>query len=102
MSWKRALPLWLPITLFWFSTVGLAADSVTHIASLGPGGVVLTTLFHRILRINTTSDAAASVGLGLRINERGDVLTTTTPPANETAETTSAELILPHLVDTGG
>ncbi len=62
----------------------------------------LTTPFQGILRITTTPDAVASIGLRLRINECGDVLTTTTPPANEAAETTSAELIFPHLVDTGG
>ena len=62
----------------------------------------LTTPFHVILRIKITPDIVTSIGLRLRINERGDILTTTTPPANETAEMANAKLIFPHLVDTGG
>ena len=62
----------------------------------------LTTPFQGVLRITTTPDPVASIGLRLRINERGEILTTTTPPSDEAAATTSAELLFPHIVDTGG
>ena len=57
--------------------------------------------FKGILRVSAPSDISV-VGLRSHYNERGDFLITTTPPANELAPPTSAELILPQLVDGGG
>ena len=42
------------------------------------------------------------VGLRTRINERGNFLMTTTPPANENGPATNVELFFPQVVDGGG
>jgi len=68
-----------------------------------PGFGSLPTPFQGVLRISTTSAAGLSlVGLRGRTNERGDFLITTTPPVDENAPASSAELIFPHFVDGGG
>ena len=48
MSWKQSLPPWLAVTVLWFSTVCLGADSITNVASLRPGGRggVFAAAFH--------------------------------------------------------
>jgi hypothetical protein len=61
----------------------------------------LSSPFKGILRVSAASDISV-VGLRSHYNERGDFLITTTPPANELSPPTSAELILPQLVDGGG
>ena len=62
----------------------------------------LTTPFAGILRIASTAPDIAAVGLRLAINPRGDILVTTTPPAEENAAPTAAGLFFPHFVDSGG
>ena len=57
--------------------------------------------FSGVLRVTSTGDVAV-VGLRLRINERGEIKITTTPPSNETAASTTAETFFPHIVDSGG
>jgi hypothetical protein len=59
--------------------------------------------FQGILRISGGGAAGLSVvGLRGRYNERGDFLITTTPPSNEAAGVTGAELFFPHVVNGGG
>jgi hypothetical protein len=56
-----------------------------------------------VLRVTGGSaEGMSAAGLRLRYNERGDVLTTTTPPTNEDSPTSSTELFFPQLVDGGG
>ena len=56
--------------------------------------------FAGVLRLTSTGEVAI-VGLRLRINERGEVKITTTPPSNETDASTTAETFFPHIVDSG-
>ena len=58
--------------------------------------------FKGILRVSTDSPGVSVIGLRTRYNERGDFLITTTPPASETAPSTSGQLLVPHLPDGGG
>ena len=62
----------------------------------------LTTPFSGILRIASTAPDIAAVGLRLAINQRHDILVTTTPPADENAALTASGLFFPHFVDSGG
>ena len=62
----------------------------------------LTTPFSGILRIASTGPDIAAVGLRLAINQRDDILVTTTPPVDETAAPTASDLFFPHFVDSGG
>ena len=57
--------------------------------------------FSGVLRV-TSTDEVAIVGLRLRVNERGELKVTTTPPSNETAPSTTAETFFPHIADSGG
>jgi hypothetical protein len=57
--------------------------------------------FQGVLRISTNSSGLSVVGLRTRVNERGDFLITTTPPASESA-TSNGQLFFPHLVAGGG
>ena len=57
--------------------------------------------FSGVLRVTSTADVAI-VALRLRINKRGEVKITTTPPSNETDASTTAETFFPHIVDSGG
>ena len=57
--------------------------------------------FSGVLRVTSTAEVAI-VGLRLRINERGEVKITTTPPSNETDASATAETFFPHIVDSGG
>src|SRR5262245_60820066 len=62
----------------------------------------LTFPFRGVLRISGGgAEGLSVVGLRLRSNERGDVLLTTTPAANE-GSPPPAELLFPHLVNGGG
>ena len=58
--------------------------------------------FSGILRIASTVPDIAAVGLRLAINQRDDILVTTTPPVDENAAHTAASLFFPHFVDSGG
>ena len=62
----------------------------------------LPTPFSGILRIASTAPDIAAVGLRLAINQRHDILVTTTPPADENAAPTASDLFFPHFVDSGG
>ncbi len=57
--------------------------------------------FSGVLRVTSTGDVAI-VGLRLRVNEKGEIKMTTTPPSNETGPTTAADVFFPHIVDSGG
>ena len=57
--------------------------------------------FSGVLRVTSTGEVSI-VGLRLRVNERGEIKITTTPPANETAASTTEETFFPHIVDSGG
>jgi hypothetical protein len=57
--------------------------------------------FQGILRA-ASSSSISMVNLRMRYNERRDFLTTTTPATNEASESTTADLIFPHIVDRGG
>jgi len=91
------------------STAGLPAPVSYNLAGFGhmdlffaeafPG---LPNPFKGILRVSTASSGISVVGLRTRYNERGDFLITTTPPVNELTPSTSAEFVLPHLVDGNG
>ena len=62
----------------------------------------LPTPFSGILRIASTAPEIAAVGLRLAINQRNDILVTTTPPVDESAASTPSDLFFPHFVDSGG
>ena len=57
--------------------------------------------FSGVLRVTSTGEVSI-IGLRLRVNERGEIKITTTPPANETAASTTEETFFPHIVDSGG
>ena len=62
----------------------------------------LATPFSGILRIDSTAPDIATVGLRLAINQRDDILGTTTPPVDENADPTTSGLFFPHFVDSDG
>ena len=70
----------------------------------------LTPPFSGIRRIASTSTIPAQsaarnlavIGLRLTINERADIVVTTTPPLDEVSTTTASDLFFPHLVDSAG
>jgi hypothetical protein len=66
-----------------------------------PGLASLQLPFQGVLRISSVTPISV-VGLRGRFNERRDFLITTTPPANEAAASTNAELFFPHFADGGG
>ena len=87
----------------------LAAPPAT--LSLPPSGQVALFLdeiivsrpghYSGVLRVTSTADVAV-VGLRLRINERGELKMTTTPPSEETGASTTADRFFPHFVDSAG
>ena len=62
----------------------------------------LTPPFSGILRIASTATDIAVVGLRVTINQRNDIVITTTPPSDENATLTSSNLFFPHFADSGG
>ena len=91
------------------STTGLPAPASLTLPGFGHSSQFLAQLFtglpgsfKGILRVSTASYGISVVGLRSRYNERNDFLITTTPPAIETAPSSSGELVLPHLADGGG
>ena len=70
----------------------------------------LTPPFSGILRIasrprtpfHSRTRSLAVIGLRLTINERGDIVVTTTPPSDEGSAATASDLFFPHFVDSGG
>jgi len=61
----------------------------------------LPASFKGILRISS-DNAVSVIGLRARINERKDFLMTTIPVNQEVSAGSSAEVIFPHLIDSGG
>ncbi len=57
--------------------------------------------FSGVLRVTSTADVAI-VGLRLRINDRGELKMTTTPPSIETDPPSMADRFFPHIVDSAG
>ena len=57
--------------------------------------------FSGVVRVTSTAEVAI-VGLRLRVNQRGELKVTTTPPSNETGPSSTAERFFPHIVDSGG
>ncbi len=98
--------------IFELTTLDGTSTGLTASQSVPPSGQIatfvdelfptLTTPFQGVLRISSTATAVAVIGLRARTNERGDFLITTTPPTDETGATSSAELLFPHLADSGG
>jgi hypothetical protein len=63
----------------------------------------LTFPFKGVLKLTGGNAAGLSmVGLRLRINERSDVLVTTTPPTNENTPPSINEVLFPQVVNGGG
>jgi sugar lactone lactonase YvrE len=91
------------------SSTGLPGTASQTLPGFGHIGLFLNQAFpglpspfKGILRVSTSSPGISVIGLRSRYNERGDFLITTTPPASETAPSSSAEFVLPHLPDGGG
>ena len=80
-------------------TLPASGHTARFLSQMFPG---LPGSFKGILRVSTASSGISVVGLRSRYNERNDFLITTTPPAIETAPSSSGELVLPHLADGGG
>ena len=88
---------------------GSLADAPATIA-LPPSGQVARFLdqlfslpddFSGVLRVTSTAEIAV-IGLRLRVNERGEIKITTTPPSDETGASTVGDTFFPHLADSGG
>ena len=82
-------------------TIG-AARQVSVFVNEIPGLQSLDLQFRGVLRITSPSGGLGITGLRGRTNERGEFLITTTPPLFESDSPPAAELIIPHLVDSGG
>jgi hypothetical protein len=63
----------------------------------------LTLPFKGVMRVMTSSPSISVVALRIRYNERpNEFIMTTTPPANESASTSNAEVDFPHILNGGG
>ena len=80
-------------------TISASGHVARFIDEFFPG---LPTPFSGILRIASTAPEIAAVGLRLAINQRNDILVTTTPPVDESAASIPSDLFFPHFVDSGG
>jgi hypothetical protein len=58
--------------------------------------------FKGVLRVSTSGSALAVAELRVRVNERGDYLTSTTPPTNENSTPSTAPVIFPQIANGGG
>jgi hypothetical protein len=61
----------------------------------------LPSPFKGVLRISSASPVSV-IGLRLRYNDRDELLTTTTPPSDETSRPPTGSLYFPQLADGGG
>jgi hypothetical protein len=86
------------------SSVVPARGQIALFLNQVPGFESLPSPFRGVLRISTrsTSTKVSVIGLRGRYNERHDFLITTTPPSNEAAASSVAEMIFPHFVRGGG
>jgi len=66
-----------------------------------PGLASLQLPFQGLLRISSPTPVSV-VGLRSHVNERREILITTTPPANEGTSATNTDLFIPHFADGGG
>jgi hypothetical protein len=66
-----------------------------------PAFANLPALFRGVLRITSTAPVTVN-GLRGRTNERGEFLTTATPPADESVPATGSEWFFPHFAEGGG
>jgi hypothetical protein len=66
-----------------------------------PAFASLPLPFQGVLRLTAPASVAVT-GIRGRTNERGDFLVTTTAPVDESAGTTSTELLFPHFADGAG
>lgn len=66
-----------------------------------PGISALSITFMGALRIRSGGPISV-VGLRIRVNERGELVITTTPPTDESANQTAITRFFPHVVDSGG
>ena len=62
----------------------------------------LASPFSGLLRVTATAPNIAVVGLRLAFNQRGDIVTTTTPPVDENAVPPASGLFFPHFAAGGG
>ena len=58
--------------------------------------------FKGVLRVSSSGSALAVAELRVRVNERGDYLTSTTPPTNENSIASTAPVIFPQIANGGG
>ena len=79
----------------------LALPPLGHSARFIDEMFTLPDNFSGVVRV-TSTDEVAIVGLRLRVNERGELKMTTTPPSNQTGPSPLAETFFPHIVDSGG
>ncbi len=61
----------------------------------------MPTTFQGLLRVTTTG-VITMMGLRLRVNTRGDLLSATVPPVDEAAAVSSNSLVFPQVADSGG
>ena len=90
-----------PIGLTGSMTVGAARQVAVFVNEI-PGLRSLDLQFRGVLRITSPSAGLGITGLRGRTNERGEFLITTTPPLFESDSPPAGELVIPHLVDSGG
>ena len=83
-----------PVTLT-IPAGGQVAEFVKEIFPSSPDN------FRGFVTVTATSEVGV-VGLRSRYNERGDFLITTTPPRNESQTFTDSDILLPHVVSSGG
>ena len=79
-------------------TLGPSQKTARFLFQLFP---TLPATFQGLLRVTSTG-TITMVGLRLRVNSRGELLSTTVPPVDETAPVSSAPVIFPHIADSGG
>src|SRR5262249_20814585 len=106
----NAAPAPVAVTLHLFDTNGRPTADPSELNVPANGQVTkflseffpsLPSRFRGLLRISATSDVSV-VGIRGRMNERGDFLVATTPPAIEMNASDSGPAVLPQLISGGG
>jgi hypothetical protein len=89
--------------LFRGSTTIPAGGQVALLLKEIPGLRTLSDSFRGVVRVSTASASGLSViGLKSRVNERGELITSTLPSFRENSVTLSPSYVFPHFVDGGG
>jgi hypothetical protein len=83
------------------STIAVPADGQSANFLNQISGLALPQAFQGTLRVLSPSPISL-IGLRSRYNDRGDFLTTTTPPVNEAAAPVVGGLFFPHFAEAGG